>query len=223
MRRVHGSVFQSLDGVLQAPGGPEEDPTGGFPFGGWTAPFWDESMAGPMGKLLDAEYDLLLGRVTYDIFAAYWPYNRDVPIGARFQRIRKYVATSSDEPLDWDNSERLAGDPAGAVAALKRGDGPDLLIQGSGRLYDALLPAGLVDRLTLITFPVILGRGKRLFSGDGAAPARWELKESHVFRTGVIMASYEQAGTVPTGTFATKEPSQAELDRRERMRRGEGE
>ena len=219
MRKLTGAVFLSLDGVMQAPGGPEEDPTGGFPYGGWTATFWDESMFGPMGKLFEGDFDLLLGRRTYEIFAAYWPYNQEEPIGAKFQSIRKYVVTSSDEPLDWEGSEAVRGDPAKAVAALKQGDGPDLLIQGSSELYDALLPARLVDRLTLITFPVILGRGKRLFSGDGAEAGAWKLSEHHVSNSGVIIATYEPAGEVPTGTFASRDPSAAEIERRERWAR----
>jgi dihydrofolate reductase len=115
MRKLTGAVFVSLDGVMQAPGGPEEDPSGGFRFGGWVAPFWDENM-GPFEKLIMADYDLLLGKRTYDIFSAYWPYNQDDPIGAKFQNINKYVVTHSDDPLSWDNSERLSGDLAGAVA-----------------------------------------------------------------------------------------------------------
>jgi dihydrofolate reductase len=220
MRKIHGAVFLSLDGVMQAPGGPEEDPTGGFPYGGWTAPHWDESMSGPMGKLFESDFDLLLGRRTYEIFAGYWPHNRDQPIGEKFQKIGKYVVTSSDEPLEWDGSEALKGDPAQSVASLKQGEGPDLLIQGSSELYDALLPAKLVDRLTLITFPVILGSGKRLFSGDGAEAGGWKLAGHHVSSSGVIMASYEAAGDVPTGTFSTKEPSEEELDRRARAEAG---
>jgi dihydrofolate reductase len=220
MRKLTAAVFQSLDGVMQAPGGPEEDPTGGFPYGGWTAPFWDGGMSGPMGKLFEGDFDLLLGRRTYDIFAAYWPYNQDVPIGAKFQSIRKYVVTSSDEPLEWEGSEALHGAPAQSVAALKSGDGPDLLIQGSSELYPPLLAAGLLDRLTLITFPVILGLGKRLFKGDGAEGRAWVLTEHHLSDTGVIIATYDRAGEVPTGSFAMKDPSEAELERREKMALG---
>lgn len=220
MRKLTAAVFLSLDNVMQAPGGPEEDPTGGFPYGGWTAPFWDEGMSGPMGKLFEGDFDLLLGRRTYDIFAAYWSYNQDVPIGAKFQSIRKYVVTASDEPLEWEGCEAVHGDPVQSVAALKSGDGPDLLIQGSSELYPPLLAAGLVDRPTLIIFPVLLGRGKRLFKGDGAEGRDWSLAEHHVSSTGVIMATYERAGEVPTGTLATKEPSDEELQRREEMAQG---
>jgi len=212
MRKLTGAVFLSLDGVMQAPGGPDEDPTSDFRFGGWVQPFWDENM-GPFEKVITAEYDLLLGKRTYDIFSAYWPYNQDNPIGAKFQRINKYVLTHSDEPLSWDNSSKLSGDTAAAVRDLKKSDGRDLLIQGSSTLYVPLLAAGLIDRLVLMTFPVLLGRGRRIFDG-AEQPGALKLVESFVSNKGVVFATYEPAGEVPTGTFATKEPSEAELKRR---------
>ena len=218
MRKLTGAVFLSLDGVMQAPGGPDEDPSGGFRFGGWTAPFWTENM-GPFEKVIDAEYDLLLGKRTYDIFAAYWPHNQDIPVGARFQRINKYVLTHSDEPLEWKNSSKLTGDTADAVAELKKSEGRDLLIQGSSTLYVPLLNAGLIDRLVLMTFPVLLGQGKRIFDGS-QKPGGLSLVDSFVSDTGVVTATYEPAGDVPTGAFATKEPSKAELELRERIKEG---
>jgi dihydrofolate reductase len=218
MRRLTGAVFQSLDGVMQAPGGPEEDPTGGFRFGGWAQPFWSEDM-GPFEQLIMGEYDLLLGRRTYDIFSAYWPDNRDNPIGEKFQRIDKYVLTRSDEPLRWENSHKLSGDTAAAVAELKASDGRDLLIQGSSTLYVPLLAAGLIDRLVLITFPLILGKGKRILDGS-QSPGSLKMVEHFVTGTGVVIASYEPAGEVRTGTFATKGPSQAELDLRSKIEAG---
>ena len=218
MRKLTGAVFQSLDGVMQAPGGPEEDPTGGFRFGGWTAPFWSKDM-GPFEKIIDAEYDLLLGKRTYDIFAAYWPDNQDNPIGARFQRINKYVLTHSDEPLNWEHSHKLSGETPDAVAELKRSDGRDLLIQGSSTLYTPLISAGLIDRLVLMTFPVLLGQGKRILDGS-QKPGRLSLVDSFVSATGVVTATYEPAGEVPTSTFATKEPSEAELELREKIKEG---
>ena len=130
MRKIIGSLFQSLDGVIQAPGGPEEDQSG-FAHGGWVFPYFDESLHEPMGRLLGGSYELLLGRRTYEIFAAYWPHNGDQPIGKTFNAVRKYIVTSSDRPLTWKNSQRLVGDPAEAVASLKASNGPDLLIQGS--------------------------------------------------------------------------------------------
>ena len=218
MRKLTGAVFVSLDNVMQAPGGPEEDPTGGFRFGGWVAPFWAEDM-GPFEKLIDGEYDLLLGKRTYDIFAAYWPHNQDMDIGARFQRIDKYVLTHSDGPLTWDNSHKLSGDTAAAVAELKRSDGRDLLIQGSSTLYPPLLSAGLIDRLLLMTFPVVLGEGKSIFDGSQGA-GKMKLVDHFVSDSGVVLASYEPDGDVPTGTFETKEPSAAELERREKIEAG---
>ena len=217
MRKLTGAVFLSLDGVMQAPGGPEEDPTGGFQFGGWTAPFWDENM-GPFEKIIESDYDLLLAKRTYDIFSAYWPYNQDNPIGARFQRINKYVLTHSDEPLAWDHSHKLSGETAAAVAELKRSEGRDLLIQGSSTLYPPLVSAGLIDRLVLMTFPIVLGDGKSVFDSS-QKPVGLKLIDSFVSGTGVVTAIYEPAGGVQTGTFETKEPSEAELDRREKWAR----
>jgi dihydrofolate reductase len=218
MRKLTGAVFLSLDGVMQAPGGPEEDPTSGFRFGGWVQPLWSEDM-GPFEQLIMGDYDLLLGKRTYDIFAAYWPYNQDDPIGEKFQRIDKYVLTHSDAPLEWDNSHRLSGDTAEAVRELKQSDGRDLLIQGSSTLYPELLSARLIDRLTLIRFPVILGAGKRIFDGSEQAGAL-KLVEHFVSSTGVVLTTYEPAGEVRTGTFENKEPSEQELERREKMEAG---
>jgi dihydrofolate reductase len=216
MRKLTAAVFISLDGVIQAPGGPEEDPTSDFRLGGWVAPFWGES---PFDDVITSEYDLLLGKRTYDIFAAYWPYNRDIPIGEKFQRIDKYVLTHSDEPMDWENSYRLSGETAAAVVELKRSEGRDLLIQGSSSLYPPLLSARLVDRLILITFPIVLGHGKRLFDGS-EIPSAFKLVDHAVSDKGVIFTSYEPAGDVPTGSFATKEPSEAEIARQAKIKEG---
>ena len=207
----------SLDGVMQAPGGPEEDPTGGFAHGGWVAPYWDETAGGSMAPLFAEPFDLLLGRRTYEIFAAYWPYNDDHPIGRAFNEAAKYVVTSSTEPLSWSNSHAI-NDGADGVARLKESVGPNLVIQGSSGLYPDLLARGLIDRLSLLTFPVLLGKGKRLFGQNGPSGAL-KLVESQVSTTGVIIARYEPAGAVRTGTFETREPSEAELARRAKMRR----
>ncbi len=216
MRKLTAAVFISLDGVMQAPGGPEEDPSSGFRFGGWATGFWDESMSGPVGKLFDGDFDLLLGRRTYDIFAAHWPYNQDEPIGAKFQAINKYVLTSSDAPLEWEGSHKLSGDTAEVVAELKRSAGRDLLIQGSRTLYPPLLAAGLVDRLVLMTFPVMLGTGKRIFDGT-EKPGALALVDHFVSNKGVVFATYEPAGEVPVGSFAMDEPSEPEIARREKI------
>ena len=205
MRKLTGAVFMSLDGVMQAPGGPEEDPSGSFRFGGWSFHFWDETLEQPFGKVIDAEYDLLLGKRTYDIFAGYWPEHQDDPIGARFQRINKYVLTHSEASLAWENSHRLSGQTADAVSELKRTDGRDLLIQGSSTLYAPLLAAGLIDRLVVMTFPVLLGGGKSIFDGFAGSGAL-KLVESAISDKGVVFASYAPDGDVPTGSFATGEP-----------------
>jgi dihydrofolate reductase len=218
MRKLTGAIFRSLDDVIQAPGQPEEDRRNGFRLGGWVAPHWDEDM-GPFEGVIMADYDLLLGKRTYDIFAAYWPYNPDNPIGEKFQRINKYVLTHADEPLGWANSHRLSADTAEAVAELKKSEGRDLLIQGSSTLYPPLLSARLIDRLVLITFPVVLGKGKRLFDGS-ESPGELKLIDHFVSPKGVLITSYEPAGEVRTGSFATKEPSTDELRRREKIQAG---
>ena len=217
MRKLTGAVFLSLDGVMQAPGGPEEDPTSDFRLGGWVQPYWSESM-GPFEDVIMGDYDLLLGKRTYDIFSAYWPYNQDNPIGEKFQRINKYVLTHSDEPLEWENSHRLGSEAD--VAELKKSDGRDLLIQGSSTLYVPLLAAGLIDRLVLMTFPVLLGEGKRIFDGT-EKPGALKLVDHFISDKGVVIATYEPAGEVQTGSFETKPPSEAELERREKWAKEE--
>ncbi|WP_448953315.1 dihydrofolate reductase family protein [Labrys neptuniae] len=217
MRKIIGGIFQSLDGVMQAPGGPPEDPTGGFELGGWSATFWDGMMGTAMGGLFSNPFDLLLGRKTYEIFAAHWPYvGPEDPIGQAFTNASKYVVTRASEPLEWQNSHRL-GDIE-AVRTIKQGDGPDILIQGSTTLYPQLLQAGLIDRLFVMTFPLVLGKGKRLF-GAGTPSGALRLIGHDVSSTGVVIATYEPAGPVPTGTFELPEPSPAEIRRRERMKR----
>jgi dihydrofolate reductase len=220
MRKLTAAVMLSLDGVMQAPGGPEEDPTAKFELGGWVFPFWDESGDAQFDKfLVESDYDLLLGRRTYDIFAAFWPSNRDNPIGERFQRINKYVLTHSDEPLTWENSHKVSGGTADAVRELKESEGRDLLIQGSSTLYPPLLSARLIDRLLMITYPVMLGHGKSIFDAP-FKPGRMKLIDHFITDSGVIFRTYEPDGDVQTGTFATKEPSEAELELRETIREG---
>ena len=219
MRKLTGAVFQSLDGVMQAPGGPEEDPTSHFRFGGWSFHFWDESLEKPFGKVIDADYDLLLGKRTYDIFSAFWPNNQDQPIGAKFQRINKYVVTHSEEPLEWENSHRISGDLVQGVAELKQSEGRDLLIQGSSTIYPPLLAAGLIDRLVVMVFPVVLGEGKSIFDGSDAAGAL-KLVDSAISDKGVAFLSYEPDGEIPIGSFATKPPSEDELELRDKIAEG---
>jgi dihydrofolate reductase len=218
MRNVNAAVFLSMDGVMQAPGGPEEDPSGGFAFGGWVAPWWDETSGELMGEAMGQDYDLLLGRRTYEIFSAYWPNHDDNEIGRKFNAITKYVAASPDTPMSWAGSVRLEGGVADAVKALKAGDGPDLLIQGSSEVVHALLAADLIDRITVLTFPIILGKGKRFFDG-GSAPRAFALTQSRTSSKGVVVARYERAGEVPTGSFGDDEPGPAEVARRARWSR----
>lgn len=219
MRTIRTATFVSLDGVMQAPGGPEEDPTGGFRFGGWVFPFFDEALGGLMDRAMGESYDLLLGRRTYEIFAGYWPHQDD-EIARVFNAVNKYVAAGRETPLDWAHSHRLEGDPAQAVRALKATEGRDLLIQGSSELIHALLAEDLIDQLTLLTFPVVLGRGKRLFDA-GARPHAWTLEHSETTPQGVIVGTWRRAGEVQTGSFGEDRPSEAELARRARwMREG---
>ena len=219
MRRIIGAAFVSLDGVIQAPGHPEEDRSGGFGLGGWLAHFFDEAVGERVDALFAPPFDLLLGRRTWDIFAAFWPYNADEPggIGERFNRASKYVLTGSGLTLDWQNSHPLQS--LDALAALKQGEGPDLIVQGSSTLYPQLLAAGLIDRLILMTFPVIVGSGKRLF-GDGTPPGAMRMVEHQVTPRGAVIAAYEPDGPVEPGSFATREPSAAELDRRAKVEAG---
>lgn len=220
MRRIRTASFVSLDGVMQAPGGPEEDPTGGFHFGGWVWPHFDEASGGLMDEAMGADYDLLLGRRTYEIFAAYWPHMDD-EIGRTFNAINKYVAAGPETPLTWAHSHRLEGDLAAAVRALKATEGRDLLIQGSSEVIQTLLAHDLIDQLTLLTFPVVLGRGKRLFDGT-ARPHAWTLTRTRQTTTGVVAHTFERTDQPPpTGTFGEQRPGEAELARRERWAREE--
>lgn len=219
MRRIRGAAFVSLDGVMQAPGGRTEDPTRSFPYGGWMFPLFEEAVGRRIDRLFGGEFDLLLGRRTYDIFAGFWPFAGDDQKEIRdpFNAARKYVLTSSAEPLAWHDSHRL--DDIGAVAALKNSAGPDLVIQGSSTLYPQLLNAGLLDELVLMIFPVVLGSGKRLL-GDGSHARTMRVLEHEVTPAGAVIVTYEPAGPVETGSFPSPEPSDAELERRRKMADG---
>ncbi|MGC1951109.1 MAG: dihydrofolate reductase family protein [Gammaproteobacteria bacterium] len=219
MRKLITAAFVSVDGVMQAPGRPEEDSSGGFKFGGWVAPGVDDVFGREVDALFAAPFDLLLGRKTYEIFAAYWPYHQGEydPIAKRFNAVTKYVATRSETPLIWKRSVALH-DAAADVARLKNEDGPSLLTQGSSHLLQTLLMHDLIDELRMFIFPLVLGRGKRLF-GEGTKPAALELVDSKVTTAGVTISSYRPAGPVKTSDLATNPPSEAELKRRERMKR----
>jgi dihydrofolate reductase len=201
MRKLIVSTFLTLDGVMQAPGGPEEDDSGRFAHGGWSVNYWDEQMGQVMGEALSAPFDLLLGRRTYDIFAAYWPHATDEAGGKPLNDATKYVASRGHPTLAWGPSVLIEGDAAEGVAALKKGDGPEVQVHGSGNLIQTLLRRGLVDEYRLWVFPVVIGSGKRLFS-DGTIPAGLKLLDSTVSSTGVVIGTYEPAGEIVTGSFA---------------------
>jgi dihydrofolate reductase len=216
MRKIIVGAFISLDGVMQAPGGPDEDPTGGFTFGGWFAPQFDDAIGAAMGELFGKPFALLLGRKTYDIFAAHWPYQKD-DFAASLNGAPKYVATRNhDMRLAWENSQTLGEDVVASLRDLKKQDGPDLLTQGSTELVHTLLRHDLVDEFNVLTAPLVLGKGKRLFSGD-ASPGTLKLTSSQVSPNGVVIARYRRAGAVTTGSFASEIPSQAELERRRNL------
>jgi dihydrofolate reductase len=212
MRRITAATFVSLDGVMQAPGGPEEDPVDGFTLGGWTFNYWDDLMGGAMAETFGKPFALLLGRKTYDIFAAHWPYQDD-PVGEAFNAATKYVATHRPESLTWQNTRSLGPDIVATLGKLKQEGGHDLLVQGSSNLIQTRLANDLIDEIRLLIFPLVLGKGKRLF-GDGAMPAAFRLAGSQASTTGVIMATYERAGEIRVGSFARENPSEAEIERR---------
>ena len=222
MRRLVVLSFITLDGVMQAPGGPEEDPAGGFKHGGWTVGYFDDFLGNVMGEQMRRPYDLLLGRKTYEIFAAHWPYVKtdDDPIAAGINQAKKYVASKTLKKIDWNNSELIKGDVANEVEKLKEEVGPDIQIHGGGHLIQTLLKHDLIDEFWLKTFPVILGRGKRLFT-DATIPVAFKLLESQISPCGVIVARYMRAGEVKTGSFTLEVPTEPELARRRRLK-GEG-
>ena len=238
MRKIRGCAFVSLDGVCQAPGGPTEDPTGGFAYGGWLPQFFDEGVGEAIDAFFAKPYDLLLGRRTYDIFAAYWPYVGQDPtghgelfdltgkdegeaaamqMGADFTAATKYVVTGGGQDLPWSNSVRVRS--IGELAAIKAGEGPDLLIQGSSTLYPQLIAAGLLDELTLTIFPAVLGQGKRLL-GDGPAARSMRLRDQKTTPSGAIVATYEPAGEIGANWAGPEIASEREKARRAAMAEG---
>ena len=214
MRKIIVTTFMTMDGVLQAPGGPEEDRTNGFKWGGWQFPHSDELTNNVLAKIMSTPFDLLLGRRTYEIFAAHWPYQNDA-ISEKFNRINKYVVATTPVDLSWKNSTLISSDVVNELKKLKKQDAPDLLVHGSSRLIQTLFANQLVDVLHIWTIPITLGKGKKLFD-DGTPTQEWKLTESVVSTTGVIMASYLPGGEVRTGSFVPEKVSKAELARRAR-------
>lgn len=200
MRKLVVLSFISLDGVMQAPGGPEEDKSGGFKYGGWTVPYWDDFSGKIMGQQMSMPFGLLLGRKTYDIFAGYWPKQKG-PIADPFNKTTKYVVSGSKPRLTWKNSVLIEGDVAAKLKKLKKEVGPVLQVHGSGNMIQTLLKNDLVDELWLKIFPITLGRGKRLFA-EGSMPAGFRLTQSKTSPKGVVFANYKRSGKVKTGSFA---------------------
>jgi len=201
MRKIAVLSFVTLDGVMQAPGGPDEDPSGNFKHGGWSVGYWDDVMGKVMSEQMGHPYDLLLGRKTYEIFAAYWPKARDVPGADGLNKARKYVVSKTPRKLDWNNSVLVTGNIPEEIKKLKRQNGPELQVHGSSNLIQTLLKNDLVDEFRLKIYPVSIGHGKRLF-GDGTMPAGFKLLESKSSTTGVIVATYGRDGEIKTGSFA---------------------
>jgi dihydrofolate reductase len=201
MRKLIVSTFLTLDGVMQAPGGPEEDDSSGFTQGGWSVNYWDEKMGEVMGEAMSVPFDLLLGRKTYDLFAAYWPHASEEDGAKPLNDATKYVASRGHPTLDWSRSALIEGDAAEGIAALKEGDGPELQVHGSADLVQTLMRHDLVDQYRLWVFPLVVGPGKRLFD-EGTTPAALKLVDSTVSTTGVVIGTYEPAGEIVTGTFA---------------------
>jgi dihydrofolate reductase len=199
MRKIVVLTMVSLDGTMQAPGGPEEDTSGDFNYGGWTVPYADDSLGNTINKELSVPFDLLLGRNTYEIFAAYWPKHTGA-IGGPFNKAKKYVVSDETVNLTWNESILIRDDVVAKIKALKEEEGPILQVHGSGKLIQTLLKNDLIDELRLRIFPVTLGTGKRLFA-EGTIPAAFELIESKAFPNGVIIANYKRSGEIKTGSF----------------------
>jgi dihydrofolate reductase len=201
MRKLMVNTFLTLDGVMQAPGGPEEDHSGGFALGGWSVNYWDDLMGQVMTEVMSVPFDLVLGRKTYDIFAAYWPHAPEEAGAKPLNDATKYVASRSRPTLEWGPSVPIEGDAAEGIAALRKDDGPELQVHGSGNLIQTLMRHNLVNQYRLWVFPLVIGTGKRLFS-DGTIPSTLRLVDSKVSTTGVVIGTYEPAGEIVTGSFA---------------------
>jgi dihydrofolate reductase len=217
MRKLIVSSFVTLDGVIQAPGGPEEDTSGGFEHGGWTVTYWDDVIEGHIGASMGVEKEYLFGRGTYEIMAAHWPFaGDDDPFAAMINQARKHVVSTTLTDPTWQHTEVISGDVPAAIRALKASDGPQLEVLGSPGLIQMLLAHDLVDEFGLMVYPVVVGSGKRLF-GDGTVAGALELADSKITPSGVIIATYRRAGDLQTGSFAFEEPTADEVARRDRV------
>ncbi len=215
MRKLAINTFITLDGVMQAPGGPEDDPTGGFTYGGWSVNYWDDMMGQRMTESLSKPFDLLLGRKTYEIFASHWPHAGDDPAAAPLNTATKYVASRTLKRVEWQNSHILRSDVGAAVEELKQQDG-EIQVHGSSKLIHTLLNHELIDEFRLWIFPLVLGTEKRLF-GDNTIPAGLRLVDSVTSSTGVVIARYEHGGDINYGSFALQEPAPEEIKRRKHL------
>jgi dihydrofolate reductase len=217
MRKIISNTFITMDGVMQSPGGPEEDPTRSFQFGGWGAHYFDETMLKSMVAFMSRPMDILVGRITYEIFAAHWPYApQDDPIAQAQNKATKYVVSNRPIDTSWKTTTVIRDNVVEAIRKLKAEGGPEIQVHGSSNLIQTLLKHDLIDVMRIFTFPITLGKGKRLFA-EGIMPAAFTLTHSEVSTTGVIMATYERAGEVKTGSFEFETPTEAEIARRKRL------
>ncbi|RPI72248.1 MAG: dihydrofolate reductase [Ignavibacteriales bacterium] len=216
MRKLVVNAFVTLDGVMQAPGGPEEDPTGDFMYGGWSFNYWDEMMGKFMDEFMSMPFELLLGRKTYEIFAAHWPYMKDDPIGDKFNATKKYVVSRTVNKVNWKNSFLIKENVAPEINKLKEQDGPELQVHGSANLIKTLANENLVDEYNIWTFPVVVGKGKQLF-GEGTNACNLKLVDVKSSSTGVIISTYQPDGELKIGSFALENETEEELERRRRL------
>jgi dihydrofolate reductase len=216
MRKIIAITQVTLDGIMQSPGGPDEDPRGGFAHGGWVASYFDEALENALGEIMSGEFDLLLGRRTYEIFAAYWPYVGDNPIAKAFDKATKFVVTRTLDKFDWVNSQPIGGDVVDEIRRLKASAGPELHIWGSSELLQTLIAAELVDEFRVWVFPLVLGKGKRLFE-NGVPPRGLTLVESRHAPNGVLLTTYRPAGPLRGGSLVPENPSEAVLARRKKL------
>ena len=216
MRRIVVNTFVTLEGVMQAPGGPEEDPTGNFKYGGWSFNYWDEMMGNFMDEFMAKPFELLLGRKTYEIFAAHWPYVKGDPTADKFNSTKKYVVSKTVNKLNWNNSYLIKSNVVLEISKLKEQEGPELQVHGSTNLIKTLVNSKLVDLFNVWTFPVTVGKGKQLF-GEGTNASNLKLVEVKSSNTGVIIATYQPAGELKIGSFALENETEEELARRKKL------
>ncbi len=216
MRRIIAITQLTLDGVMQSPGGPDEDPRDGFTHGGWAMSYGDAALKQVLDEIMAGEFDMLLGRRTYEIFNAYWPYHGDDPIGKAFNKARKYVVTRTLDQLDWENSQRIGSDVVNELFQLREADGPEIHVWGSGELLQTLIAAELIDEYRMWVVPLVLGKGKRLFE-NGVPPRGLTLVETQSTSTGVLINTYKPGGSIAMESAPPETPTAAELARRKKL------